>query len=97
MNVIVIENGMEQTGLRLELNIHCYRCKVSPSFLYGKIIGYSLQSKMLFWNSQRRPASRFYVMRDYNGNSKIDSKLNIVFIYFIQKVSTAHKPKFKRR
>lgn len=36
-------------------------------------------------------------MRDYNGNSKIDSKLNIVFIYFIQKVSTAHKPKFKRR
>ena len=46
--------------------------------LIVKIIPSGSQSKLLIWNSQTRSTSRFYVVRDYNGNSKIGSKLNVV-------------------
>ena len=47
--------------------------------LIVKIIPSGSQSKIFIWNSQRRSTSRFYVIRDRNGNSKIGSKLNVVF------------------
>ena len=80
----LVRSNLDYNGNKTFISTGATESKVVRVSLIVKIMASGLLSKILIWNSQRRSTSRFYVERDYNGNSKIGSKLNVVFypVYF---------------